>query len=640
MATEDRNTSDSTKCFRYQIDIFDNFLGHGGFGTVYKGQNDAGTNFAIKRVSKTNKRNASTEAVKAHFLKEKINHDHVVKVYDVRNWKDSMWIVMEYCDLGDLNNFFEKFQRNLATKSRVNIMCQISKGIAFLHDKNIVHRDIKPGNILLKRQDTCAIVKLGDFGLSKILDPDDITSAMSSNVGTLTFKAPEFWDQQPGERVRYHRNVDIYAAGLTFAAMLQAKPGHSLVPKAECSLQPSETKMPIGLAAFTRYEKKHNEINVVVQDRKDTSVVKKLKSIIETMTCLSPDARTAASEVEKRLDILKREVKIEVILLFRQFDEEKYMSIAINTMISIMFQFSAVKPNIPIRTTSQFNITEENKSILLSNICYVKDKIVASIKLTEASIHKIKVYDERSTLVKEWESCHFKKPLMGFEAQAKEYLLEGCPLCQMIRGYEFPQIESKILCKGISFDAMCKGPDCTILFFKQNSLKQLRFCDGQFLLEKEFSIECEGVHSLCFSENCGLVIALHDHRQTLTGFHFPSGQVAWQHKEIQSESSSQVATDFRSILVLPDRRVCVFTPEEVIAINPVNGTFLYTLHRFHESIFTWASATCYNGNQQKMATTTVRGTVFAYNVPFEPLEGPSFLPWKDIVGDEETMETS
>ena len=309
------------KCFGYQIDFVDNLLGHGGFGTVYKGHDDDGVTFAIKRVSKTNKRNASTEAVKAHFLKKKIKHDHVVKVHDVKNWKDSMWIVMEYCNLGDLNNFFEKYQQNLDTKSRINIMDQISKGIAFLHDRNIVHRDIKPGNILLKRKHTYmyAIVKLGDFGLSRILDPDDLTSAMSSNVGTLTFKAPEFWNRGPDDRVRYHRNVDVFAAGLTFTAMLQARSGGSLVPYVECSLQPYETKMPIGFAAFTRYQQEQNEIQVVVQDRNDTPLVNNLKSIIETMTCFSPEARISASEVEERFDVMKREVKIKAVFLFFQF---------------------------------------------------------------------------------------------------------------------------------------------------------------------------------------------------------------------------------------------------------------------------------------------------------------------------------
>ena len=309
MAAAHTNNSDGTRCLGYQIDFVDNFLGHGSFGTVYTGTNDAGTIFAIKRVKKTNKRNASTEAVKAHFLKEKIKHDHIIKFHDVKAWKDSIWIVMEFCELGDLNNFFEKYQQKLDTKSRINIMAQIAKGVAFLHDKNIVHRDVKPGNILLKRNYAYTIVKLGDFGLSKILDPDDMTSAMSSNVGTLTFKAPEFWNRGPDNKVRYHRNVDVYAAGLTFTAMLQAKSGGSLIPKVESSLQSSETMISIGSAAYTRYRNNHNEIKVVVHDRNDTTVVKNLKSIIERMTCFSPNARITASEVEERLEVLKREVK-------------------------------------------------------------------------------------------------------------------------------------------------------------------------------------------------------------------------------------------------------------------------------------------------------------------------------------------
>ena len=223
-----------------------------------------------------------------------------MKVYDVKTWMDSMWIVMEFCDLGDLNKFFEKYLLRLDMTNKVNLMRQIAKGIAFLHQNNIVHRDIKPGNILLKSCKGYAVVKLGDFGLSKILDPDDNTSAMSSNVGTLAFKAPEFWNRGPDGRVRYHRNVDVYAAGLTFTAMMQARPGSNLVPEVMTSLQSFETRMPIGLAAFTRHQNRHNEIRVAVQNSGDTPMVAGLKSVIEKMTYLPPNDRIAASEVERR----------------------------------------------------------------------------------------------------------------------------------------------------------------------------------------------------------------------------------------------------------------------------------------------------------------------------------------------------
>ena len=306
-------TSGAVNIFGYTVDILQE-LGRGSFGTVLKGYDEVKDTIAVKKVaisieSEEERKKAFSEAMKFHFLKDNVHNDHVIKVYDVKKWRNSMWIIMEYCDLGDLNKFFTKFHRKIDTNIKLNIMGQIAKGVAFLHQRNIVHRDIKPGNILLKSFNCYGIVKLGDFGLSKFLDPDDMTSAMSSNVGTLVFKAPEFWDRQPNNRIKYHRSVDVYAAALTFAAMLQAKPGKNLVPKAEGLLQPFETKMSIGFAAMTRCQNAHSEIRIVVPDRNnDTPLVKEIKSIIETMTNFSPEARLTAEDVEQRIDFLARKV--------------------------------------------------------------------------------------------------------------------------------------------------------------------------------------------------------------------------------------------------------------------------------------------------------------------------------------------
>ena len=294
-----------TALFGYSVDLMDE-LGRGAFGTVYKGVSDVDqTVVAMKKVSKMNKRKASMEAVRFHYMKDTIDHENIVKVYDVKSWKDSMWIMMECCDLGDLNDFYRDNQDlmslhvDVENKAlNIELTQDIAAGIAFLHSKDIVHRDIKPGNVLITTQPKrWAVAKIGDFGLSKILDPEDLTSAMSSDVGTLKFKAPEFWDRKPdtSHKVQdYHRNVDVYAAGLTFAAMLQAKPDTNLIPKAECALKPLETNMAIGLVAFTRKA----DVNVMKKKDYNDDDINKLVRLIQKMTRTSPKKRMSAAGVD------------------------------------------------------------------------------------------------------------------------------------------------------------------------------------------------------------------------------------------------------------------------------------------------------------------------------------------------------
>ena len=122
-------------------------------------------------------------------------------------------------------------------------MIQIALGVEYLHKNNIIHRDIKPSNILISN-DNPVIIKLTDFDFSKFLEDNCDTSLMTTNVGTPAFKAPEFFLRTDERKIQYHRNVDIYALGLTFLAMIQQSKG--LVPQIETPVDDSELYLPIG----------------------------------------------------------------------------------------------------------------------------------------------------------------------------------------------------------------------------------------------------------------------------------------------------------------------------------------------------------------------------------------------------------
>ena len=189
------------RVFDYRVNLLRE-IGRGAFGTVFKGYDRDENPVAVKKVAALtaeDRHRASAEAMKFHYLREKLRknqqNENIIEIYDVKYFKDAMWIMMEHCDLGDLNKFFKSHRNTVSDiEARVKLMLQVAKAISFLHLRGVVHRDIKPDNIMVKSTGTgYAVIKLGDFGLVKILDADALTSAMTSNVGTRQFKAPEFW---------------------------------------------------------------------------------------------------------------------------------------------------------------------------------------------------------------------------------------------------------------------------------------------------------------------------------------------------------------------------------------------------------------------------------------------------------------
>ena len=216
---------------------------------------------------------------------------------------------MEFCEFGDLNDIYDKHE--LTGHQKLLLMKQIAQGVEYLHANNIIHRDIKPPNILIA-SDAPITAKLTDFDFCKFLEPSYDTSLMTTNVGTPHFKAPEFFRRNKQGAINYHRNVDTFAMGLTFLAMIQGN--KHLVPQIETPNDHSELYLPIGslLAERMRYEKKPLE----VMPRQQTSKLSKLlrsmnlgaqatsetvpsdiREMIQRMTSVLPDERISAKEV-------------------------------------------------------------------------------------------------------------------------------------------------------------------------------------------------------------------------------------------------------------------------------------------------------------------------------------------------------
>ena len=181
----------------------------------------------------------------------------------------------------------------------------IAKGIGCLHAENIIHGNVKPGNILIA-SDHPLVPKLTDFDLSKALDPDYETSVMSSNFGTLAFKSHEFFNRIGG-KLRYHRNVDIYAAGLTFLAMMQALSRcQKLVPQRETPQDDSEQHVQsIGQLIAKRLKYKVKELGIVFIKNEgatsDKDILMDVRNLIHKMTNVDPKERITAAQVQQSL---------------------------------------------------------------------------------------------------------------------------------------------------------------------------------------------------------------------------------------------------------------------------------------------------------------------------------------------------
>ena len=216
-------------------------LGEGGMGAVYKAvDHTLNREVALKILKKECSADAEERAKLAEEARitASINHPHVVKVFSFGEDQGQFYLAMELAEKGSLDDLMS-VQHRLSEAQVLRVGIQIAEGLEAALEHNLIHRDIKPGNILFSDPHTA---KLVDFGLAIVLD--EVAHARGEIWGTPYYIAPEKLDDQPEDF-----RSDIYSLGGTLFHALAGRPPYDAETASTVALKQLMSQ-PVSLQAF------------------------------------------------------------------------------------------------------------------------------------------------------------------------------------------------------------------------------------------------------------------------------------------------------------------------------------------------------------------------------------------------------
>ena len=183
-------------------------LGKGKFGLVKAAHHKkTGKKVAVKVMSKKEMTVQDVELQRREIeILKMCQHPYIIRLLDIFENQDYIYIVMESLEGGDLFTYLEKRDFEISEKRAKALSHQMATALYYLHSFGVAHRDLKPENILMASDSDDSDLKIVDFGLSKIIGPNE---SSLDPFGTLSYVAPEVLLQKP-----YGKEVDLWSLGV------------------------------------------------------------------------------------------------------------------------------------------------------------------------------------------------------------------------------------------------------------------------------------------------------------------------------------------------------------------------------------------------------------------------------------------
>ncbi|RAL46487.1 hypothetical protein DM860_004766 [Cuscuta australis] len=220
---------------------FENKVASGTFGDLYKGTY-CSQDVAIKVL----KADLSTDMLKEFsqevYIMRKIRHKNVVQFIGACTRQPNLCIVTEFMSRGSVYNFLHKQKGTFKLHTLLKVAIDVSKGMSYLHQNKIIHRDLKTANLLM---DEHGVVKVGDFGVARVQSQSGV---MTAETGTYRWMAPEVIEHKP-----YDHRADVFSFGIVMWELLTGEVPYAYLTPLQAALGVVQQASLSGQSNFLRY---------------------------------------------------------------------------------------------------------------------------------------------------------------------------------------------------------------------------------------------------------------------------------------------------------------------------------------------------------------------------------------------------